>query len=216
MRIRRPWQRYGLTAFIAALGLAIAVQGYYLYRVHAELDAVRAGQRQAPEAPGSMPRETSVEWAMPDAAFDPANWDPFQELDRMQAHVDALFGQARSRFFESPRFSDLTVGQAFRPNLDVHEEDDRFVVTVDVPGADASTIDVTLEGQTLRIAGTKSHEARSGSGRQVRIERHTGRFERVISLPAPVKPDSLQTAYEDGVLTIMVEKDPNPKVIVTP
>jgi HSP20 family protein len=92
--------------------------------------------------------------------------------------------------------------------MDLVEESDRFVVTVDLPGSKESEISVTLEGDVLRISALSKEEAtQEDQNRILRKERRIGRFERAVTLPAPVLQHSLDSKYEDGVLTITIEKE---------
>lgn len=123
----------------------------------------------------------------------------------MQKQMDAIFDEAFTRFSRSDQFSSLFQPQPFSPELDFTEDDKHFVMKLDIPGADESDITVTLEGETLRIAGerTINRDERDNAV----SERWHGRFERVFTLPGPVaRTDAMETDYENGVLTIKVRK----------
>ena len=91
--------------------------------------------------------------------------------------------------------------------MDLVDEGDRYVVRLDVPGAENSKIDVSLEDQTLSVEAVSKFEDEQKEKDQVlRKERRMGRFHRQISLPEPVDSGSMETNYKDGVLTVTIKK----------
>ena len=50
------------------------------------------------------------------------------------------------------------------PRVDVFERDAELVVRAEVPGIDADSLDVTVEGGTLTISGTRSFESETDVG----------------------------------------------------
>ena len=97
--------------------------------------------------------------------------------------------------------------------VDVVDEDDRFVVTADVPGYDSDDIDVTLpDATTLRISaehteGTESERGDPAEGVFVRRERRRTATSRTVTLPEPVEEDRTTASHQHGVLTIELPKD---------
>jgi HSP20 family protein len=113
------------------------------------------------------------------------------------------------RLFEGPltefaRTSGLLGG--WSPALDLHEDKDNFVVKVEVPGMKKEDIDVTLQEGALSISGERKSEEKFEDAEVYRSERFVGRFQRTISLPAPVAADKIKAQYKDGVLTVTLPK----------
>jgi len=124
-------------------------------------------------------------------------WDPFRDLTMLQGDVNRLFD----------RFGGT--GDARRPwspALDVHEEADRFVVRCDLPGMTERDVEIEVENRVLRIAGERRSEATGKGDGYRRIERSFGRFERMLTLPAGVDPETIEAAFEHGVLELRVPK----------
>ena len=67
----------------------------------------------------------------------------------MQEHMDRLFNDAFGKFGASSRFGDLVTGLSFNPKVDLSEDKSNYIVRVDVPGANESDINVSLEDQVL-------------------------------------------------------------------
>jgi HSP20 family protein len=95
---------------------------------------------------------------------------------------------------------------AFTPALDVEEDDERFILHVELPSVDPENVEVSLEENVLTIAGERRfYDDREAEGFR-RIERHFGRFHRAVRLPDRVAADQVEANYRDGLLTITVPK----------
>lgn len=92
------------------------------------------------------------------------------------------------------------------PALDVEEDDDEVVVTVDLPGVEREDYTVEVSGTRLLIRGEKKHATeRRGSGYYY-AERSYGAFTRVIPLPCDVEAEKAEARYKNGVLRVTLPK----------
>jgi HSP20 family protein len=140
------------------------------------------------------------------------SWDPFKEMDSMHKEMEKMFSQAFGRYSMSPQFNGLTQGFSFNPDADVSENDQEYVVKMDVPGVDKSKINVKLEGQRLSISGVREQESQQNAfNNEISRERSLGSFERSLTLPGPAKNDGMRVDYQNGVLTINIPKDNSPQ-----
>lgn len=113
------------------------------------------------------------------------------------------------RVFESPwgelaRTSQLLSG--WTPALDVHEDKDNFIVRAELPGMKREDIDVSLQDGALSISGERKTEQKYEGAEVYRTERFFGKFQRTVTLPAPVAADKVKAQYKDGVLSITLPK----------
>jgi HSP20 family protein len=92
------------------------------------------------------------------------------------------------------------------PALDVHDDKDNFVVTVELPGMKKEEIDISLHGGVLNISGERKHEKDVEEGATFRSERYFGKFQRSVTLPAGVDSGKVRASYKDGVLTVNLPK----------
>ena len=140
--------------------------------------------------------------------FDPDRWDPFAEMQRMQDHMNRVFSDAIGHFGQSPKYRGLVREPGFTPDIDVHEEKDSYVIRIDLPGVDKSSINVNVEGKMVTVSGTRSSvsEQKDKSGSVVRSERRTGSFSRTVMLPGPVDASKMQAKNEKGVFTLVFPK----------
>lgn len=104
---------------------------------------------------------------------------------------------------------------SFAPALELREDADNVVVSVELPGVDRKNVNVTLHDGVLTIAGERRQESEVKEGEYVRTERYYGRFERQVGLTQPVVSDKIKAAYKDGVLTVTLPKaaEAKPKAI---
>ncbi|MET0799854.1 MAG: Hsp20/alpha crystallin family protein [Actinomycetota bacterium] len=121
-------------------------------------------------------------------------WDPFRDLKRVEAEFDRMVGQAFSK-------------NAWVPALDIRETDDRFEVTVDLPGMRSQDVEVTFEAGVLTVRGQREFSRdEGGEGQYHRIERSFGSFARSVRLPRVADPERIEASFENGVLTVHVPK----------
>jgi HSP20 family protein len=92
----------------------------------------------------------------------------------------------------------------FSPLMDIYEAAGAFVIEMDLPGFSEKDFTITLSGSTLRIDGVKSHEKAEVAMSYICLERHFGRFNRIIEIPQAFDPDRMQSSYARGVLKITV------------
>lgn len=90
--------------------------------------------------------------------------------------------------------------------VDLTEHDDDLVVVADLPGFDREEIDLTVEGDRLRISATNEETETDESEQYLRRERRTDAVRRSIRLPVDVDADAASAAYTNGVLTITLPK----------
>ncbi|MEA2002886.1 MAG: Hsp20/alpha crystallin family protein [Actinomycetota bacterium] len=94
------------------------------------------------------------------------------------------------------------------PRVDVFDRDNDLVIRTEVPGVDAESIDVTVEGGTLTIKGGRSFKSEETEHNYHRKEIFEGSFERTILLPEGIDPEAVTAASEDGILEIRIPKRP--------
>ncbi len=175
------------------------------------------GQYRAPAYPQPYPQP----WQLPqnnrpslfdddffNTPYDAQNWNPYEEIQRMQRDMDRIFNNAFNRFDNSPDFQHLFREGVITPEMDVKEDDRQYTVIVNLPGTDKNNVSVNLDGQQLTIKGEQKYEQedKDAMGNIVYRERRSGSFQRSITLPQPVKQSGMKTDIKNGVLTITIPK----------
>ena len=93
----------------------------------------------------------------------------------------------------------------FIPRADIFETEDDIYITLDMPGANESQIEVVLEQNVLNIRGMTSHDAPSGY-ELAYAEFHPGDYERSFRLSDQVDSDKIDAVYADGELKLTLPK----------
>jgi HSP20 family protein len=89
---------------------------------------------------------------------------------------------------------------------DLFEDNDKFVIRLEVPGLDKQDLDIQVRSDMLIVRGEKRYEQESSSG-QYRIRQCAfGSFNRSIPLTVPVLADHATASYRNGVLRIELPK----------
>lgn len=110
--------------------------------------------------------------------------DPFRDLDRLAQQV---------------------LGTTNRPAvmpMDAWREGERFIIEFDLPGVSPESIDLDVERNVLTIRAERV--ARNGDWESLASERPKGAFSRQLVLGDNLDLDSIQAAYTDGVLRLVV------------
>jgi len=100
--------------------------------------------------------------------------------------------------------------QGFTIRSNVSETDSEVCITAELPGIAMEDVDVSVTGNRITIKGEKKSEKdekKEEEGRQFhRIERSSGSFYRMMTLPFEIDPDSVKAGVKDGILTVTVPK----------
>jgi HSP20 family protein len=67
-------------------------------------------------------------------------------------------------------------------------------------------VDITVEGNTLTIAGETRSARKEDEGSSLIQEIRRGAFSRTLTLPAGLEADKATATFEDGVLTLTIPK----------
>lgn len=119
-------------------------------------------------------------------------FDPFSVM----RDLDRMFEQG-----EMPR-------NRWIPRVDVLDRDKDLLVRTAIPGVDPENIDITVEGGTLTVKGSRSLSNEEGTETYHRKEIYEGSFERTIMLPEGIDPEAVTATSKDGILEISIPKLP--------
>jgi HSP20 family protein len=136
-------------------------------------------------------------WRRPEFAV----WPGLGRLSNLRDEIDRLFDAPLA---ELARSSQLLSG--WTPALDMHEDKDNIVVRAELPGMKKEDINISLHDGSLSISGERRSEEKTENAEVYRAERFVGRFQRTVTLPAPVAVDNVKAQYKDGILTITLPK----------
>jgi HSP20 family protein len=90
------------------------------------------------------------------------------------------------------------------PNTDVYSTDSGIVIKVELAGMRSENLEITVEGQRLRIAGTRPDGCRAPKCSFLVMEINYGPFESVLELPKGYDLNQAKASYVNGFLRIDV------------
>ncbi len=134
-------------------------------------------------------------------------YEPWNVMPRLQDDINRLFGNAAENDSSSATAT-------WVPMVDIHEFADRFELYVDLPGVDPGSLELTLDGGILTLAGERAEQEVSdkwGKVQALRIERGHGRFHRRFVLPDTADSEKVNAAGKNGVLTVTIPKQEKAK-----
>jgi len=90
-----------------------------------------------------------------------------------------------------------------RPPYDIDETEDKYTLSVDLPGVPKEQIKIEIKDAQLHVSAERKH----GSGQA----KGYAKFEQGFELPQGASLDRIEAKYEDGVLHIVIPKAPEAK-----
>ena len=92
------------------------------------------------------------------------------------------------------------------PNTDAWATDDGLVIKVELAGLRREDLELTVEGNSLRISGHRADGCRTGNCNFLIMEIDYGAFASVIEMPEGYDLAQARASYENGFLRIDVPK----------
>ena len=133
--------------------------------------------------------------------------DSWKEFDRLQRDVNRLFNQSH-RGGNRNQF----------PALNAWANEDKAIVTSELPGFNAEDMDISVVNNSLSIKGERKADAHGENDVVHRRERHVGEFSRTMKLPFKVNTEHVSATFKNGLLTIELpraEEDKPRKISIT-
>lgn len=124
------------------------------------------------------------------------------ELARLQERLTRLLEQAT--LGGEPPVGDGEAGGGWRPVLDLLENEEGYLLVVELPGVAREDVRLEAVGRSVELSGQR-RPAASGQG-FLRLEGHYGPFRRRVELPSEVDPDAVQASLRGGLLEVRLPK----------
>lgn len=128
-------------------------------------------------------------------------WEPFREVDSLQREMNRLFDSLLPTTTHGE-----SVGFAFIPPAEIHETPEAIHLKLEIPGMEASDLDVQVTAESVSISGERKAETRTEADGVARTEFRYGKFHRVIPLTTRIQNDQVQAEYKDGILSLTLPK----------
>jgi HSP20 family protein len=91
--------------------------------------------------------------------------------------------------------------------LTVEEGEKEIVVRAEVPGFEASELEVSVLGNVLTLRA--EHRETPPAEGAAPVERRSERVERTVTLPAEIEPDKIEARYHNGILEVHIPRVPS-------
>ena len=112
-------------------------------------------------------------------------FDPFTEFDRI---ASSMLQSA-----SSPRIMPV----------DLYRDQNRYVLTADLPGVDPGSVDIDVDGQLLTIRAQRTSGNADGV-KWLSQERPSGSYLRQFSIGEGVDTAGISASYDNGVLSVII------------
>src|ERR1700756_3258947 len=99
---------------------------------------------------------------------------------------------------------DSTARANWVPNTDVYTTDEGLVIKVELAGMRSENLQITVEGNKLRISGQRPDECRAAKFNFLAMEISYGPFENVLELPSGYDLIQAKASYLNGFFRIDV------------
>ena len=87
--------------------------------------------------------------------------------------------------------------------IDLYRAEDTYVLSVDLPGVDAGSIDVDVDGRVLTVRAQRTAPSVDGATWLSR-ERSSGAYVRKLNLGDSIDTEAIAADYANGVLTVIL------------
>jgi HSP20 family protein len=129
---------------------------------------------------------------------------PLEGVAVLQNRLNSIFNDFANPDSEL-RNESLSAG-SFVPPVDIYEDANRLVLKLEVPGIPQENLQINIENQTLTVKGERKFVQDEKEENFHRIERRYGSFVRSFSLPSTINTESARASYENGVLSVTLQK----------
>lgn len=92
------------------------------------------------------------------------------------------------------------------PLINIWINADEAVLTTEIPGIDAKSVDISVAGKTVTVRGSREPEKEEGAQTYHRRERWYGQFSKTLELPFNVEADAVEARFRKGVLKVTLPK----------
>jgi HSP20 family protein len=96
---------------------------------------------------------------------------------------------------------------SFNPKIDISEDEKNIYLEAELAGVKKENMKIKLEENKLTISGEKKYANGNDKGKRFfNRERSFGTFEKVFTIQADIKQDKIKAEFENGVLSVTIEK----------
>ena len=135
-----------------------------------------------------------------------------EQLLRLQEDFDRLVRNMATRVNETgwlpwKNNSEESSEMRFKPEVDIREKKNEYIIKVDIPGVKEDDIRLELINGQLVVSGEKTLERETEEeGEYHLVERAYGSFQRTLSLPEDTDEEDIKAEFDNGVIKISLPR----------
>ncbi|MCH8325542.1 MAG: Hsp20/alpha crystallin family protein [Bacteroidetes bacterium] len=129
-------------------------------------------------------------------------WNPTSDLFNLEKEFNKMF----NKFGISRADEDAYENAVWSPLADISEDDDKYVIKLDLPGIDKKDVKLSFIDGQITISGEKKQENKEKNTKYHKVERMFGKYYRSFLFPAEIKEDKIDAQFKNGQLTITIPK----------
>ncbi len=124
------------------------------------------------------------------------------------------FSQVMVELFHVPVSVLRSCPIGWMPAVDIYEDAKALYVVADLAGVDSDSLELVVEGEFLRVSGSRKPPISISEKKFFQMEVEYGPFERVIRIPLPVKLNDINAKLENGLLIVRFNKKDSKKMTI--
>jgi HSP20 family protein len=120
-----------------------------------------------------------------------------------------MSGESFERYFRMIRDNrhSRPSGRLWCPAADVYRTGDGWIVKVDLAGIKPSDVEVTVDGDVLRLSGSRRDGICGEGVSHYQLEITYSRFEKMIQFPRSIEHVTIERDYHDGLLILRLYEE---------
>ena len=119
-------------------------------------------------------------------------------LNNLRDEMNRMFGN----FFDEHDQRE----NCWAPSVDIVDDDDKLMLSAEVPGVDKKDVKINIQNNILTIEGEKKQKNEINKDDHYRTERFYGKFCRSFTLPSDVDSENIKADFSNGILSITLPK----------
>ncbi|NQX92819.1 MAG: Hsp20/alpha crystallin family protein [Flavobacteriales bacterium] len=130
-------------------------------------------------------------------------------MSLVKYHRKPLTGFDFDFLFDDLFQKELHTGKRKNKNVPVNikESEEAFQLELRVPGWKKNDIQLSINGNKLKIEGALEEKTKESTWKTVRQEFNLNSFERTFILPKNVDKEKIEAKYNQGILKVVLPKD---------
>lgn len=171
----------------------------------ADVTAMQEEIRQLKERINQLEAQQKSPTAIaPNSNFSRGQWDPFEEMGRMQEEMDRMFQSSLFRGGANAGIFNNTM--SYDPQFNIKENPDDYIVEIDTTGFDKDKLDIDIHDRSITISeSTKAQNQESTQQGEFHSVSY-GSFLKTIPLPENADTAQIKTTKEDTKIIINIPK----------